>query len=155
LFLNGNARSVLRFGGPRGLPPQRQPNRLPHADENDAQDEEERKRIERTSFAEAPEVKGSVILQLTGSRLASFEVRPLPARPMVTRTLHFDDIEATEVHARLARAIESTPDDAVVRLRIHWRRAGGTHRSDGAGDRRCPYGDARESHGCPSHQKWA
>jgi exonuclease SbcD len=74
--------------------------------------------VERTSFAEAPEVKGFVVLQLTRSGLGPFEFRPLPARPMVTRTLSFGDMDAAEVHARLAAIIESTPDDAVVRLRI-------------------------------------
>jgi hypothetical protein len=37
---------------------------------------------------------------------------------MVTRTLSFSDIDAVEVHARLAAAIESTPNDAVVQLRV-------------------------------------
>jgi DNA repair exonuclease SbcCD nuclease subunit len=74
--------------------------------------------VERTSFAEAPEAKGFVVLQLTRSGLGPFEFRPLPARPMVTRTLSFGNTHATEVHARLAAAIESTPDDAVVQLRI-------------------------------------
>jgi hypothetical protein len=37
---------------------------------------------------------------------------------MVTRTLHFDDADAIEVHARLARAVESTPYDGVVQLRV-------------------------------------
>jgi exonuclease SbcD len=74
--------------------------------------------VERTSFAEAPEAKGFVVLQLTRSGLGPFEFRPLPARPMVTRTLTFGDTDAAEVHARLAAAIESTPDDAVVQLLV-------------------------------------
>jgi hypothetical protein len=37
---------------------------------------------------------------------------------MVTRTLSFGDPDAMEVRARLAAAIESTPDDAVVQVRI-------------------------------------
>lgn len=74
--------------------------------------------IERTSFAEAPETKGFVELQLTRSGLGSFEFRPLPARPMVARALSFGDADAMEVHARLSAAIESTPDDAVVVLRV-------------------------------------
>jgi DNA repair protein SbcD/Mre11 len=74
--------------------------------------------IERTSFAEAPEVKGFVVLQLTDSGLASFEFRPLPARPMVTRRVFFGDANAMEVYARLAAVIQSTPDDAVVQLRV-------------------------------------
>jgi hypothetical protein len=37
---------------------------------------------------------------------------------MVTRTLSFGDPGASEVHARLSAAIESTPHDAVVQLRV-------------------------------------
>jgi DNA repair exonuclease SbcCD nuclease subunit len=74
--------------------------------------------VERTSFAEAPETKGFVVLQLTQSDLGSFEFRPLPARPMVARTVHFDDRGSMEAHERVAAAIESTPHDAVVQLRV-------------------------------------
>ena len=74
--------------------------------------------VERTSFAEAPEVKGFVVLHLTDAGLASFEFRSLPARPMVTRRVFFGDANAMEVYARLTAAIESTPDDAVVQLRV-------------------------------------
>jgi DNA repair protein SbcD/Mre11 len=74
--------------------------------------------VERTSFAEAPETKGYVVLELKRSGLGEFEFRPLPARPMVTRTLSFDDGDGVEAHARAAAAIESTPDDAVVQLRV-------------------------------------
>jgi DNA-binding MurR/RpiR family transcriptional regulator len=37
---------------------------------------------------------------------------------MVTRTLAFAGSDATEVHARLAAAVEATPEDAVVQLRV-------------------------------------
>jgi DNA repair exonuclease SbcCD nuclease subunit len=74
--------------------------------------------VERTSFAEAPERKGFVVLELTESGLGAFEFRPLPARPMVTRTLSFAGLDATEAHAHVAAAVESTPEDAVVRLRV-------------------------------------
>jgi exonuclease SbcD len=74
--------------------------------------------IERTSFAEAPETKGFVVLELDQSGLRSYEFRPLPARTMVTRTLSFGDVDEMTVHRRLADAIESTPDDAVVQLRV-------------------------------------
>ena len=74
--------------------------------------------VERTSFAEAPEVKGFVVLQLTPSGLGPFEFRPLPARPMIMRTLALGDGGAVEIHARLAAALESTPEDAVVQLRV-------------------------------------
>ena len=74
--------------------------------------------IERTSFAEARETKGYVVLELTRSGLGAVEFRPLPARPMVTRTVSFDDADGVEAHARVAAAIESTPADAVVQLRV-------------------------------------
>jgi DNA repair exonuclease SbcCD nuclease subunit len=74
--------------------------------------------VERTSFAEAPETKGFVVLQLTRSGLGSFEFRPLPARPMVARAVHFDDADPMEAHARVAAAVDSTPHDAVVHLRV-------------------------------------
>jgi DNA repair protein SbcD/Mre11 len=74
--------------------------------------------VERTSFAEAPETKGYVVLQLTQSGLGSFEFRPLPARPMVARTVHFDGADPMEAHARVAAAVDSTPHDAVVHLRV-------------------------------------
>lgn len=74
--------------------------------------------VERTSFAEAREVKGFVVVHLTRAGFGSFEFRPLPARPMITRTLTFGEIGPAEVLARLAAAIESTPGDAVVQLRV-------------------------------------
>jgi DNA repair exonuclease SbcCD nuclease subunit len=73
---------------------------------------------ERTSFAEAPETKGFVVLELARSGLRAFDFRPLPARTMVTRTLSFGDADDMTVHRRLAAAIESTPGDAVVQLRV-------------------------------------
>jgi hypothetical protein len=73
--------------------------------------------VERTSFAEAPETKGFVVLELTRDGLAGLEFRPLPARPMVMRALSFDDLPPAEACARVAAAIDSTPPDAVVRLR--------------------------------------
>jgi DNA repair exonuclease SbcCD nuclease subunit len=74
--------------------------------------------IERTSFAEAPETKGFVVLELARCGLRSFDFRPLPTRTMLTRTVSFDDADAMTVYRRLAAAIESTPGDAVVQLRI-------------------------------------
>ena len=74
--------------------------------------------IERTSFAEAPETKGFVILELARSGLARFDFVPLPARPMITRTVDLGAGEPGDAHARVAAAIGSTPGDAVVQLRI-------------------------------------
>ena len=77
--------------------------------------------IERTSFAEAPETKGFVVLELARSGLRSFEFRPLPTRPMVTRTVCFGNNDALTVHTDLAAVIASTPEDAVVQLRVEGR----------------------------------
>ncbi len=74
--------------------------------------------VERTSFAEAPETKGFVVLQLAPSGLENFEFRPLPARPMIARTVSFNGVDAPSVLARVAAIIESTPEDAVVQLRV-------------------------------------
>jgi len=74
--------------------------------------------VERTSFAESLETKGFVVLELARPGLRSFEFRPLPTRPMVTRTVSFGDTDVMTVHTRLAAAIESTPGDAVVQLRV-------------------------------------
>ena len=74
--------------------------------------------IERTSFAEAPETKGFVVLELARSGVRALEFRPLPARPMVTRTVSFGDADDMTVHGRVAAAIASTPGDAVVQLRV-------------------------------------
>lgn len=93
--------------------------------------------VERTSFAEAPETKGFVVLDMTRTGLATLEFKPLPTRPMVVRTLSFpaaaagyadcgdhtgaDSADIADVHARVAAAIESTPCDAVVQLRVEGR----------------------------------
>lgn len=74
--------------------------------------------VERTSFAEAEETKGYVVLELMPSGLGAFEFRPLPARPMLTRILRFEDGATDNVEGRVSAVIESTPHDAVVRLRI-------------------------------------
>ena len=74
--------------------------------------------VERTSFAEAPETKGFVVLHLTQSGLGGFEFRPLPARPMVIRALSFGDVGEAEAYTLVRAVIDSTPSDAVVRLRV-------------------------------------
>ena len=74
--------------------------------------------VERTSFAEAPETKGFVVLQLTQSGVGPIQFRPLPARPMVSRIVQVEAADPMEAHARVAAAIESTPHDAVVHLRV-------------------------------------
>jgi DNA repair exonuclease SbcCD nuclease subunit len=74
--------------------------------------------VERTSFAEASEPKGFVVLDLTRSGLERFEFRTLPARPMVARTVSFSGAGARDVESRVAAVIQSTPPDAVVQVRV-------------------------------------
>jgi len=74
--------------------------------------------VERTSFAEAPETKGYLVLDFSHSGLERWEFRPLPARPMVVREVELEDADVEEARARLGAAIDSTPADAVVQLRL-------------------------------------
>lgn len=74
--------------------------------------------VERTSFAEAPETKGYMTLELTRSGLGAYEFRPLPARPMMATTLTLARLTSSEAFARVADAIEATPADAIVQLRV-------------------------------------
>lgn len=76
---------------------------------------------ERTSFAEAPETKGFVILELSRTGLASVAFHALPARPWFRCDLEVDGLDTAEVHACFAAAIADTPDDAVVQLRVSGR----------------------------------
>lgn len=73
---------------------------------------------ERTSFAEARETKGFVVLELARSGLSTLDFRPLPTRPMITRTITFEKADDVTVHQDLVTAIHSTPADAVVQLRV-------------------------------------
>jgi DNA repair exonuclease SbcCD nuclease subunit len=74
--------------------------------------------IERTSFAEAAETKGFVVLELARAGLTSFEFRPLQARPMVQLSVAFDRTLADDALAWMAAAIGATPPDAVVQIRV-------------------------------------
>jgi DNA repair exonuclease SbcCD nuclease subunit len=74
--------------------------------------------VERTSFAEAGEEKGAVLLELSPAGLASVEFRPLPARPMVIRALRLEGLGAAEAEERLARLHAAAPPGAVVQLRL-------------------------------------
>jgi DNA repair exonuclease SbcCD nuclease subunit len=73
---------------------------------------------ERTSFAEAGEPKGTVVVELAARGLAGVEFRPLRARPMVIRRLSLAGLDAAAARARIAREVAATPPDAVVRLRV-------------------------------------
>jgi DNA repair exonuclease SbcCD nuclease subunit len=73
--------------------------------------------VERTSFAEAEEVKGWVLLELDRDG-ARFEFHPLPARPMVILQLSLEGLSAETARQRLAEVIATTPGDAVVQFRL-------------------------------------
>lgn len=73
---------------------------------------------ERTSFAEAAEAKGYVRVQLTTTGLGACEFTSLPTRPMVTLLLSVDGLDPRAALERARAAIATTPEDAVVQLRI-------------------------------------
>jgi len=74
--------------------------------------------VERTSFAEAGEPKGTVHLELSPEGIAALRFHPLPARPMVVRPLPVAGLGAEALRARLRALLASTPPDAVVQLRL-------------------------------------
>ncbi len=74
--------------------------------------------VERTSFAEAPETKGFVRVDLDVAGVTRLSFSPLPARPMLVRALAFDGHGETEARRRVAEIIEATPPDAVLQLRV-------------------------------------
>jgi len=73
--------------------------------------------VERTSFAEAGEPKGAVLLELCSSGLGRLAFRPLPARPMLIRPVPLAGLSLPAARALVARVVAQTPADAVVQLR--------------------------------------
>ncbi len=79
--------------------------------------------VERTGFAERHEAKGFVVLELepdgsAAGRLAGWEFRKLPARPMAVVTVDASRLDAEALEGRLRHELEALPADAVVQLRI-------------------------------------
>jgi len=74
--------------------------------------------VERTSFAEAGEPKGAVVIEIGARGLVAIDFHPLPARPMVVRPLALSGLSADAAREELRRAIGGTPEGAVVRLRL-------------------------------------
>jgi DNA repair exonuclease SbcCD nuclease subunit len=78
--------------------------------------------IERTSFAEAAETKGFMVVQLHvdhgGEPAIDWEFRPLPARPM-RRVEVCATGDAAALAVAVREAIAASPSDAVLSLRIH------------------------------------
>ncbi|MCU0234686.1 MAG: metallophosphoesterase [Thermoanaerobaculales bacterium] len=86
--------------------------------------------VERTSFAERHEAKGFMVLELepdpaTGGRLAGWELRELPARPMVAVEVDASGCGPAALEERLREALAPLPSDAVVQLRVTGELAGG------------------------------
>jgi DNA repair exonuclease SbcCD nuclease subunit len=73
--------------------------------------------IERTSFAEAGEPKGTVLVRLDAGGVAELAFRRLPVRPMLIRPLPLAGLSPAAGMALVQRVIEGTPADAVIQLR--------------------------------------
>ncbi len=73
---------------------------------------------ERTSFAEAPETKGAVHLELDARGVARLDFVPLPTRPMITCALALAGLSADDARRRVTSALHATPSDAIVQLRV-------------------------------------
>lgn len=78
--------------------------------------------IERTSFAEATETKGYVLVQLQadedGAR-ARWQFQDLYARPMIAHELVPERFDDRAFESTICALIDSAPPDAVLRLRIN------------------------------------
>jgi len=82
--------------------------------------------IERTSFAEKTEQKGYLILSfswesLKGGWLKEWQFMKLPARPMIQFGLHPSNMSNAEIRSWIQTRLAETPDDSIVKLRIHGR----------------------------------
>ena len=78
--------------------------------------------VERTSFAERDDAKGSLILELEGDvsrggRVVGYEFRELPTRPMFSVSVDASDVTPDELERRIRGVFSDLPDDAVVGLR--------------------------------------
>lgn len=74
--------------------------------------------IERTSFAEAPEAKGVVRVELDSAGVTKLEFSPLPTRPMLVRALSLQGCGEAEARRRIAEVVRATPPDAVLQIRV-------------------------------------
>jgi len=76
--------------------------------------------IERTAFAEAGEPKGYLVVRLPepGAGSATWEFRPLPARPMLVERLALDGLTREALDAALRDIVATAPVDAVLAIRL-------------------------------------
>lgn len=75
--------------------------------------------IERTSTAEIGEPKGFMIVELEpDTAQVRWDVRSLPARPMIVRTIPAGDAAGIELEEALRLLVSSAPHNAVLVIRI-------------------------------------
>ena len=78
--------------------------------------------VERTSFAERDEPKGSLILEIepsnAGGRLTGWGFHELPTRPMRVVSVRVGALSAAALRERLAATLAPLPPDAVVQLHL-------------------------------------
>jgi DNA repair exonuclease SbcCD nuclease subunit len=89
--------------------------------------------VERTSFVEREEQKGSLLVEVApgrdGGRLVRWTFVRLPARPMVEVSLDVSGMRAEHLARHVRRRLGDLPADAVVRLRIEGRFVPGAARA--------------------------
>ncbi|MCP4899561.1 MAG: hypothetical protein GY906_21560 [bacterium] len=79
--------------------------------------------VERTSFAERDEAKGSILLEIMpdaskGGRVASWEFSELPTRPMKIVTIPVNGADAGIVARRIEDELAALDPNAIVQLRL-------------------------------------
>jgi DNA repair exonuclease SbcCD nuclease subunit len=75
--------------------------------------------IERTTFAEAGEDKGYLMVRVRrGGAPADWRFCALPARPLVRHTLRTIGVGAADLEVRLRALIDAAPADAVLSIRV-------------------------------------
>ena len=77
--------------------------------------------IERTSFAEADEGKGYMVVEVTvshGRIHTDWRFHALPARPLVRQTLSLDGLPDEDLEERLRLLVREAPEDAVLTIHI-------------------------------------
>ena len=79
--------------------------------------------VERTSFVERDEAKGYLILEFeaggaSGGRLARWEFRELPARPMSILTVDASEATPAELERKIREGLSGLAEDGVVQIRV-------------------------------------
>jgi exonuclease SbcD len=74
--------------------------------------------IERTSFAEADEAKGYMIVEAGAGIPVNHSFHPLPARPMIRHELSVDSLSTAAFQVAIESMIAAAPPDAVLLIRL-------------------------------------